>query len=243
TSLTFTAGVATGSMVLYKAESATVNASDGTINSNTGGTLNVTVSSSTMTKLGTVTMASPQTNGTAFTGTNTLTALDAYGNTATGFDASANNITLIPSLSGAISGLSGGNKLTGSGDFVNGVANLTSLGLTFTGVSGTLSITFAPTSGTGIVGPNITLNPGAATKLVVTGTGTQTAGASNSITITAKDASGNTATGYTGSKNLTFSGATSSTAPVTTAKVTNSAATDIAFGTTTALTFASGAVT
>ncbi|MHA8100188.1 hypothetical protein VR479_12925, partial [Aquirufa aurantiipilula] len=94
---------------------------------------------------------------------------------------------------------------------------------TFTGVSGTLSITFAPTSGTGIVGPNITLNPGAATKLVVTGTGTQTAGASNSITITAKDGSGNTATGYTGSKNLTFSGATSSTAPVTTAKVTNSA--------------------
>ncbi|MBZ1327758.1 hypothetical protein, partial [Aquirufa aurantiipilula] len=80
TSLTFTAGVASGSMILYKAESATVNASDGTINSNTGGTLNVTVSPSTMTKLA-VSLTSPQVNGTAFTGTNTLTAQDAYGNT------------------------------------------------------------------------------------------------------------------------------------------------------------------
>ncbi|MHA8054297.1 hypothetical protein, partial [Aquirufa sp. OSTEICH-129A] len=80
TSMTFTAGVASASMILYKAESATVNASDGTINSNTGGTLNVTVGSSTMTKLA-VSLASPQINGTAFTGTNTLTAQDAYGNT------------------------------------------------------------------------------------------------------------------------------------------------------------------
>ncbi|MHA8100197.1 hypothetical protein VR479_12970, partial [Aquirufa aurantiipilula] len=75
-------------------------------------------------------------------------------------------------------------------------------------------------SGTAVTSSSVTISPGAATKLVVTGTGTQTAGTSNSITITAKDGSGNTATGYTGSKNLTFSGATSSTAPVTTAKVT-----------------------
>ncbi|MCZ2483917.1 hypothetical protein G9H64_13210, partial [Aquirufa nivalisilvae] len=101
TSLTFTAGVATGSMILYKAESATVNATDGTINSNTGGTLNVTVSPSTMTKLA-VSLTSPQINGTAFTGTNTLTALDAYGNTATGFSAAGNNITVTTTLTGAI---------------------------------------------------------------------------------------------------------------------------------------------
>ncbi|MHA8062375.1 hypothetical protein PQG22_13995, partial [Aquirufa beregesia] len=68
-------------------------ATDGTINSTSGGTLNVTVSASTMTKLA-VSLASPQTNGTAFTGTNTLTAQDAYGNTATGFNANTNNITV-----------------------------------------------------------------------------------------------------------------------------------------------------
>ncbi|MFL0163418.1 hypothetical protein, partial [Aquirufa salirivi] len=157
--------------------------------------------------------------------------------TVTGFDASSNNITVSTSLSGAITGLSGTNKLNNAGDFSSGVANLTSLGLTFTGTIGSGTFTFTPATGTAITSSSVTVNPGAATKLVVTGSATQTAGTSNSITITAKDASGNTVTGYTGSKNLTFSGATSSTAPVTTPKVTNTAAADIAFGTTTALTF------
>ncbi|MDF0694885.1 invasin domain 3-containing protein, partial [Aquirufa sp. BABACH-43C] len=242
TSMTFTAGVATGSMILYKAEAATVNATDGTINSNTGGSLNVTVSSSTMTKLA-VSLASPQINGTAFTGTNTLTAQDAYGNTVTGFSAVGNNITVSTTLTGAITGLSGTNILSSAGDFSSGVANLTSLGMIFSGTSGAGTFTFTPASGTAVTSGSVTINPGAATRLVVTGSATQTAGASNSITITAKDASGNTVTTYTGSKNLTFSGATSSTAPVTTPKVTNTAAADIAFGSTTALTFASGAVT
>ncbi|MHA8056046.1 hypothetical protein VR611_08880, partial [Aquirufa nivalisilvae] len=241
--ITFISGSASATMVLYKAEVAAINASDGTINSNTGGTLNVTVSASTMTKLA-VSLTSPQINGTAFTGTNTLTAQDAYGNTVTTFAANTNNVTVTTSLTGTVSGLGSGvnNVLNQAGDFVSGVANLTSLGLKFTGTSGAGTFTFTPASGTAATSSSITVSPGAATRLVVTGTGTQTAGASNSITITAKDVSGNTVTTYTGSKNLTFSGATSSTAPVTTPKVTNSSATDIAFGTATALTFASGTV-
>ncbi|MHA8105416.1 invasin domain 3-containing protein [Aquirufa nivalisilvae] len=234
TSLTFTAGVATGSMILYKAESATVNATDGTINSNTGGTLNVTVSPSTMTKLA-VSLTSPQINVTAFTGTNTLTALDAYGNTATGFSAAGNNITVTTTLTGAITGLSGTNKLSSAGDFTSGVANLTSLGLTFTGTTGAGTFTFTPVSGTAITSSSVTVNPGAATKLVVTGTGTQTAGGSQTVTVTAQDASGNTATTYTGAKNITFSGATASSSPVTNPTV---AATN--FGTATSLTFTAG---
>ncbi|MHA8062367.1 hypothetical protein PQG22_13955, partial [Aquirufa beregesia] len=51
TIVTFVGGVYSASMVLYKSEAATVNVSDGTINSTSGGTLNVTVSASTMTKL------------------------------------------------------------------------------------------------------------------------------------------------------------------------------------------------
>ncbi|MHA8064940.1 invasin domain 3-containing protein, partial [Aquirufa aurantiipilula] len=234
TSLTFTAGVATGSMALYKAESAMVNATDGTINSNTGGTLNVTVSPSTMSKLA-VSLTSPQVNGTAFTGTNTLTAQDAYGNTVTSFSAAANTITVSTTLTGAISGLSGTNVLNNGADFTSGVANLTSLGLKFTGTSGSGTFTFTPTSGTAVTSSSVTVNPGAATKLVVTGTGTQTAGGSQTVTVTAKDASGNTATSYTGAKNITFSGAASSTSPATAPTV---ASTD--FGTATSLTFTAG---
>ncbi|WP_205753199.1 hypothetical protein, partial [Aquirufa beregesia] len=100
-------------------------------------------------------------NGTAFTGTNTLTAQDAYGNTVTSFNANANNITVSTSLTGSISGLgSGGNNiLNQAGDFTSGVANLTSLGLTFTGTSGTGTFTFTPATGTAVTSSSITVNP------------------------------------------------------------------------------------
>ena len=67
------------------------------------------------------------------------------------------------------------------------------------------------------------------TRLVVTGGGTQTAGGgtqtaggSQGLTITAKDASGNPDTTYTGSKTLIFSGAGSSANPVTAPTVADS---------------------
>ncbi|WP_164969668.1 beta strand repeat-containing protein, partial [Aquirufa rosea] len=236
TSLTFTAGVATGSMILYKAETASVSASDGSIGSTGGDNLSVLVSAASFSKLA-VSLTSPQTNGVAFTGTNTLTAQDAYGNT-TSFDASSNNVTVTSSLTGSISGLSGTNKLTGAGDFTSGVANLTSLGLKFTGTSGSGTFTFTPTTGTAAVSSAITINPGAASKLVVTGTGTQTAGGSQTITITAKDAQGNTATTYTGAKNITFSGAAASSSPVTNPTVAGTN-----FLTATSLTFTAGVAT
>ncbi|WP_166233208.1 hypothetical protein, partial [Aquirufa beregesia] len=85
---------ATASVVLYQAESALITTTDGTINA-TGNSheLSVTVLPATFSKL-VVSLASPQVNGTAFTGTNTLTAQDAYGNTVTSFNANANNITV-----------------------------------------------------------------------------------------------------------------------------------------------------
>ncbi|MFL0163427.1 hypothetical protein, partial [Aquirufa salirivi] len=104
-----------------------------------------------------------------------------------GFSAAGNNITVSTTLTGAISGLSGTNILSSAGDFSSGVANLTSLGLTFTGTSGAGTFTFTPASGTAITSSSVTVNPGAATRLVVTGSASQTAGTSNSITITAKD--------------------------------------------------------
>ncbi|MGA3245285.1 MAG: T9SS type A sorting domain-containing protein [Bacteroidota bacterium] len=249
TAITFSSGVATvsgsnnGVMTLYKAESATISATDGSINSSGSDRLSVTVSAGSLNKF-VFSLTSPQTNGSAFTGTNTLTAEDAYGNTVTAFDASANNVTIAANspLTGAVSGLSGGNKLTGAGDFVSGVATLTTLTYTGNATSGTFTASSATGGYTGTSG-SVTINGGTATKLVITGSTTQTAGTSQNLTITAQDANGNTASPYTGSKNLTFSGANSSTNPVTAPMVTNSSGTAIAFGSTTAITFSSGVAT
>ncbi|WP_166233193.1 hypothetical protein, partial [Aquirufa beregesia] len=114
----------------YNVESAVVAVTDGSIVAAGADRLTVAVSASTMTKLA-VSLASPQTNGTAFTGTNTLTAQDAYGNTVTTFAANTNNVTVTSTLTGAITGLGSGvnNVLNQAGDFTSGVANLTSLGL------------------------------------------------------------------------------------------------------------------
>jgi hypothetical protein len=68
---------------------------------------------------------------------------------------------------------------------------------------------------------------------------TPTAGTADNLTITAKDAKGNTVTSYAGSHDIAFSGATASpngTAPT----VVDSAGTATAFGSATALTFTAG---
>ena len=58
--------------------------------------------------------------------------------------------------------------------------------------------------------------------------------------VTAKDAYGNTDTGYSGAKSLTYSGASSSTNPVTAPTVTNSTPAAIGFGSGTTNTFTNG---
>ncbi len=63
---------------------------------------------------------------------------------------------------------------------------------------------------------------------------------SQSLTITAFDAFNNVATGYTGVKQLTFSGPGASTNPVTQPTVTDKDGTAVAFGTATSLTFSAG---
>jgi hypothetical protein len=68
---------------------------------------------------------------------------------------------------------------------------------------------------------------------------TPIAGAADNLTITAQDANDNTVTTYTGSKSLTFSGASASPGG-TNPTVGNSSGTAIAFGTATAISFSSG---
>ncbi|WP_164969664.1 beta strand repeat-containing protein, partial [Aquirufa rosea] len=241
--ISFTNGVASANMILFKAENALVAATDGSISAAGSDRLSVNVSAAAFNKLA-VSLAANQNNGVAFTGTNTLTALDAYGNVVTGFDASGNNVTVTTTgLTGSISGLSGTNKLNNSGDFVNGIANLTSLGMKFTGTVGTGTFTFTPVSGTAVTSGNVTIGAGAATKMVITGSSTQTAGNAQTLTITALDANGNTATGYSGDKNLQFSGAASSSSPATAPSATNKSSVATDFGTSTTITFSNGVAT
>lgn len=80
----------------------------------------------------------------------------------------------------------------------------------------------------------------AATQLrLAAATTTPTAGAADNLTITALDASGNVATGYTGVHSLTFGGATAAPAGAL-PTVTSSAGTAVAFGTAETVSFASG---
>ena len=150
--------------------------------------------------------ASPQTNGTAFSGTNTLTAQDVGNNTITGFNASTNNVTVtaVSPLTGAVTFTSGatGDVLNTAGDFSSGVANLTTLGMTYTGNTGTGTFTATSGAKTGTSG-SVTINPGALASFTFVAASPQTDGVafSGTNTLTAKDASGNTITGFNASAN------------------------------------------
>ncbi len=86
----------------------------------------------------------------------------------------------------------------------------------------------------------LTVSPAATSKYAVAAaTTTPAAGATDNLTITVQDTYGNTATSYTGSHNLIFSGASASgagNAPT----VTDSSGADIAFGAATAIEFSNG---
>ncbi len=94
------------------------------------------------------------------------------------------------------------------------------------------------TAASGAKTANVTV--GAVAKFVLAGSVTTfTAGGSANLTITAKDVNDSTVTTYTGSHTLVFSGASASpggTAPT----VANASGSNVAFGSNTALTFASG---
>ena len=162
----------------------------------------------------------------------------------TTFDASADNVTMSANspLSGTITGLGTGNNnvLNRASDFIGGVANLNALGMRYTGTIGTGTFTAISASGKSGTSGNVTISSGSATRLVITGTGSQTAGASQNMTITAKDAASNTVTGYSGDKNLTFSGAGASSNPATQPTVNDKSGAAQAFGTATTITFVNG---
>ncbi|MHA8099958.1 gliding motility-associated C-terminal domain-containing protein [Aquirufa aurantiipilula] len=108
-------------------------------------------------------LTSPQISGISFVGTNELTALDAFDNVVTSYNAAitSNAVSITSSgLNGASSLTLGGNVLNRSTDFVNGVANLSNLGLKFVGDEGAGIYTFRKQSGNISVSAPMTILPG-----------------------------------------------------------------------------------
>ena len=236
TELTFTGGVSStgGSATFFAAESATIAATASGLSA--GGTLAVSVSPGAFAKFA-FALSGAQVNGAAFGGVDSLTAEDAYGNVDTGFNAFGDHVTISANgaLTGAVSGLSGADQLNAAVDFTNGTADLAGL-LTYTGVAGAGTFTATAATGeTGVSGP-VTIAAGAAAGFVVTGSATQTAGQPQTLDVRAVDASGNTASSYTGDHDLTFSGASTLGSFAPTVAGTS-------FGTPTTLSFTNGAAT
>jgi hypothetical protein len=252
TALTFSAGVATvsstknGVLKIYKAGAANVTASEASLTTPTPLALTVSPAAATKYVLG----ATSPTPAAGATDNLTITAQDTYGNTATSYTGShslvfsgasaspAGNTPTVTSSSGTDVAFGGATTIEFSagvavgGEGVGGTMKLFKSGAT--AVKATEGAVTTPTAVT------VTVSPETATKLVLTSsTATPVAAANFNLTTTAQDAYGNTATSYTGSKNITFSGASASPSGAL-PTVVNSAGAVVNFGSPTALTFSSG---
>ena len=169
-------------VTLVTAGNQTVTATDtgtGTITGNTGA---IAVNPAAATHLS-VTASTPQTAGTAFNVT--VTGLDQFSNTATGY----NGTVHFTSTDGAA-------NLPGNATLTSGTGTFSVTLKT----AGSQTITATDTVTGSITGttPGIVVNPGAATQFVVSAASPQTVGFAFNVTVTAKDAGNNTATGYVG---------------------------------------------
>jgi hypothetical protein len=210
-SVSFSNGVGTASVTLYDAQSTTLTAAQGAATGTSG---SVAVAAGANHQIA-ASATSPQTAGTAFNVT--LTAQDSWGN-----------------VPGTLSGTKNV-SFSGPASSPNGSPPVYPATASFSAGHATVSITLKDAQTTtltasdttdgfaGVASGAIVVGPGAASSFGVATPAAPTAGAAFSEAITALDAYGNTATGYTGSKTVTFSGPSSSpggTAPAYPASVT-----------------------
>ena len=197
-SVSFSAGVGAASVTVYDAQTTTITATEGSITGTSG---SVTVGAGASYQL-VASAGATQTAGTAFNVT--LTAQDEWGNT-TG------------SLSGSKSV-----SFSGPASSPNGSAPSYPSTVSFSGGAATASVTLKDAQTTtltvsdttdglaGVASSPIVVGPGSASAFSAPTPATQTAGVAFTETLTALDAYGNTATGYTGAKTVAFSGPSSS---------------------------------
>ncbi len=250
TAINFTSGVASvsgannGVMTLYKAETAKVTVSSGAVNNGSG--LPVTVSEGPASSMSLTAASTTPTAGA--TDNLTITALDAYGNTVTTYTGSHSltfgGAATIGSFTPTVTNSSGTATSFGTETAINFTSGVASVSGANNGVmtlykAETAKVTVSDGTINNGAGLSVTVSPSPAASLSLTAASTTpTAGAADNLTITAKDAYGNTATTYAGSHSLTFGGA--ATIGSFTPTVTNSSGTATSFGTETAINFANG---
>jgi len=130
TSVRFTAGVGSSTMKLYKAETAAISVTDGTISTQSGSTLSVTVSSSTIAKLSWSTQPAVNVVTNAPWKAFVLAVADTYGNTLT---TSTESVTI--SLSGATGDVAIDASATKTATASAGVATFNNFYVTGTGTT------------------------------------------------------------------------------------------------------------
>ena len=164
--------------------------SDGTFDTSTSSAVSQTVAAHAAATHFTVTGATDETAG----GTETVivTALDAYGNTDTGY---AGSVAITSS---------DGHAVLPADSFLTNGTNTFNVTLE---TAGTQSVTATATVTTSIAGTEsgIAVTPAAATHLVVAGAPGGTAGTAETLTVTAEDPYGNTDPSYTGTVHFSSS--------------------------------------
>jgi hypothetical protein len=185
-------GSHTFTVTLLRAGTLTITGTDTVVSSITG-TTTLTVTPAALDHIA-FTNPSTVTAGTPFS--ITVTMQDVYNNTVTGYTGTVHFTT----SQGA------------QADYTFTPADMGSRTFTVTLVhAGTLTVTGTDTGGSGATGTTqITVTPAAATHLMVTGSGSASRGQAYTFTVTAYDAYGNVATGYTGT--VTFASDDSSAA-------------------------------
>jgi hypothetical protein len=188
------AGVHTFSAALKTAGTQSLTAADTVTTTITGTQTGITVNPPAASTLVVAEYLSPTTAGDSHGFT--VTAQDAYGNTATGYTGTVH-----------FSSSDGQATLPADYAFTTADAGVHTFRATLK-TAGTQSLTATDTATAGITGSqtNITVNPAAAQALVVAGyPSPTTAGVSHNFTVTAQDAYGNVATGYTGTVHFSSS--------------------------------------
>jgi hypothetical protein len=254
TAITFTAGVASvtstknGVMKLYRAGAASISVTDGSIESEVDPT--VTVTPLALSKL--VLSAATTTPVAGAEDALTTTATDTYGNTVTTYTGS-HSLTYSGPVAApdgtvpTVTNSSGTEVAFGTATpttFSAGVATASG------GSNGVMRLYKAAAASVKVTegsfaSATVTVTTSGAPAAVLTltaATKTPAAGASDSLTTKALDTYGNTATSYTGTHPITFTGAEPSPSG-TTATVADESGASIAFGAPTSLTFTAGVAT
>ncbi|MDF5690458.1 gliding motility-associated C-terminal domain-containing protein [Aquirufa aurantiipilula] len=240
TPVNFTNGEAQVQIIVYKSGIDSLSATEGFINTTGLDKLAIRVSEKSFQKLS-VRLQNPQVNQKPFYGTNLLIAQDEYGNPVSTFNAALNPIAISTSQGGTISGLSGGFRLVSSSDFSQGVANLTQLGMIYSGLVGQDMLTFSPSTGLSIQSEiHIQSDLIKPTQLQISGDSTQIAGIENIITIKVMNEVGDLVDTYSGTKIVIFSGAKNSTNPVVFPQAIDRESQIRNFGSTTSIEFVGG---